>query len=217
MEGAIKMNSPIKTLFSLTVLLCATTAQAAEVTFSNVFVGGSLATGATFSTTMDGIDFTLPNARVSDDPHAAPLGNVTIGYVADSTEPMTGDQLMLDSLDLAGSGTVLFHETIIDIQDAFNPVLLASFEAVLNGPFAGPLNANLDFSGNPTTRIFVIKSIALTSFDFNMSAPDFAAIASVQQSFQFIPEPATILLFVSGMALLLYLESRRNGKSAPRA
>lgn len=215
-RGGVKMKSSLqKAIVSAVFLLTAGSVRAGEITFSNMFVGGSLSTGATLDTTTHGIELTLPHASVSDGANSVPFGTITFGFVAESETPMIGDHLLLDMLSLAGSGTIVFHETFIDIQDPLNPKELASLSVVLNGSVVTAYNADLTFS-HSSTRIFVLKTIALLAFDFDPSVADFASLASVQQTFQLIPEPATVVFLLSGTALFVGTYLRRTRKTASR-
>jgi len=98
----------------------------AGVTFSNVNITGSLASGAAWAAggAGDDIDFTFPNALVGDG-QALRNGVITITFIAKSDTIITLDKLGLSLLGgLLGSGTMIFNEVV---EDLVAPGIIATY------------------------------------------------------------------------------------------
>jgi hypothetical protein len=182
---------------SLHALLFAAFAGAAsgahgDIIFSNVSIGGSLATGASYETGLTDIDFTLPDAIVGDPVHPRREGDLVISYEAESTDPLTQDRLTLEVLGaLAGSGTISLTETVEDLID---PGVIASYSVVLDDYSQLPHVAVLDFDRD-TARVRVEKTLTLEALDTGEF--DLAQVSLIEQVHREIPEPT------AGLALML--------------
>ncbi len=192
------MNLIQRLVMVLAVTAVASSASA-SIIFSNVDVSGSLATGATFHTGPNYIDFLFPAAIVGDLTDPVRSGNLIITY--DAQGPALGVDQMLVSLlgALSGSGTIYFNEVVEDILDPANPKIIATFNATLtdnsNLPYVAPIN----FVPS-AVKIRVKKTLVLTAEP--TAAFDLANVSLIQQTIREVPEPATLLpLFLAGAAL----------------
>jgi len=163
-----------------------------EIIFSNVSISGSLATGASYQTGPNDIDFILPDAIVGDPVDLRREGDLVISYEAESADPMTQDQLTLELLGaLSGSGTISLTETV---EDLITPGVIASYSVVLDENSQLPHVAVLDFDRD-TARIRVEKTLTLEAFDTGEF--DLANVNLIEEVLHEVPEPAT------GLALML--------------
>lgn len=187
-----------KFLASTIIALAMTAAVAtADVTFSNVVIRGSLATGASYVTGPFDIDFIFPDAIVGDVVAPRRVGSIVITYEAQSDDLLVQDQLTLLALGaLRGSGTIFFNEVV---EDLVNPGVIASYNVVLDSNSQLPHEATLTFS-RPSTHVKVKKTAILTAIDSIDSAiEDLASIALIEQ--RFVPEPAALVLLMAGLPL----------------
>jgi hypothetical protein len=168
----------------LMLLACACGAQA-EVTFSNVFIGGTLVDGATYETGLTDIDFVLPDAFVGDIAAPRRFGNIIITFEAQSDVPLELDLLAIEGA-LEGSGVIYFNEVV---EDLATPGILATHNALLDEASELPYTADIWFD-RASTHIKVKKTLVLSALD--TPASDLAAVALIEQ--RVIPEPATALL-----------------------
>lgn len=204
-----------KILLSLGVVIAAGAAQA--ITFSNIMFlaappSTALTAGATGAQigTSNAIGFNVPNAQVGDN---LPLdhGSFTIQYDAFSGgAPIVANQVQvfLQSAIL-GSGTITFNEQIFEI-DALGNEIGTAIGTITHVFTPG---SNLNWSGNivltrQVERIRAKKSFTLSALNTN-PGPDFAAVTSVNQNIQVVPEPATMTVLALGAAAMM----RRRKKS----
>jgi hypothetical protein len=184
--------------FCILALLAAVVPAQATMTFSNVFVGGSLSGGATTVTGPDFIQFFTPGALVGDPVDPLRVGNVIATFDAASTSPIDKDSLAISSTGLSGSGMIYFNEVVEDLTDPNNIQTIATFNATLTAATVFPFNADINFS-TPSEKFRVKKT-------FVLAAPptaelDIAAMTSVSQTFT--PEPATLVGLVLGVLGML--------------
>ena len=163
-----------------------------DIIFSNVSISGSLATGASYETGPVDIDFILPDAIVGDPVDPRREGDLLISYEAESTDPLTQDQLTLELLGaLAGSGTISLTETV---EDLINPGVIASYSVLLDDNSQLPHVVVLDFD-RTSAHVRVEKTLTLEALDTGEF--DLAQISLIEQVHREIPEPTT------GLALML--------------
>ena len=197
--------------FRATVLLVALcfsvpVAHAGVINFSDVVIDGSLANGATFSTANNAIDFFFPDASVGDGLPSR-IGTLSLTYVAESTDGMDQNQMLLSVLGaLQGSGTIFFNEVIEDISNPLDPIFLASYGVVLDSNDDLPHTAVLDFA-RPSNLIKVKKNLTLTAFD--TGSVDFANVGLVEQTIRVVPEPTSLALCGFGLACM-FVRRRRS-------
>ena len=197
--------------FRATVLLVALcfsvpVAHAGVINFSDVVIDGSLANGATFSTANNAIDFFFPDASVGDG-LSSRIGTLSLTYVAESTDGMDQNQMLLSVLGaLQGSGTIFFNEVIEDISNPLDPIFLASYGVVLDSNDDLPHTAVLDFA-RPSNLIKVKKNLTLTAFD--TAGVDFANVGLVEQTIRVVPEPTSLALCGFGLACM-FVRRRRS-------
>ena len=185
----------------LLVALCFTVpaAQAGVINFSDVVIGGSLASGASFATGDNYIDFFFPDASVGDG-LSSRIGTLSLTYIAESTDGMYQNQMLLSVLGaLQGSGTIFFNEVIEDIANPLDPIFLASYGVVLDSNSSLPHTAVIDFV-RPSNLIKVKKNLTLTAFD--TAGVDFANVGLVEQTIRVVPEPTSLAMCGLGLACL---------------
>ena len=173
----------------------------AGVTFSNVTITGSLASGAAWfaGAAGDDIDFTFPSALVGDG-QTARNGVITITFIAKSDTALTLDKLGLSLLGgLLGSGTMIFNEVV---EDLVAPGIIATYGVTLNSSTPLPHTADINFSRS-STMVKVKKTIILSAVD--TQAFDLAGIALVEQ--KLVPTPGAAALM--GMGVLVMGRRRR--------
>jgi hypothetical protein len=179
---------------AIVVAVCAglVTGAHGAIIFSNVSIGGSLATGAYYETGATDIDFILPDAIVGDPTDPRRDGDLVISYEAESVDPLVQDQLTLQVLGaLSGSGTISLTETV---EDLINPGVIASYSVVLDENSQLPHVAVLDFD-RTSVRVRVEKTLTLEAIE--TSEFDLANVSLIEQTHHEIPEPA------AGLALML--------------
>ncbi len=174
---------------------------AASIIFSNVQVGGSLASGVGFVAGPSDIDFTMTTTRVGDPTDPTRDGNLVLSYVA--TNQSIGQLLGVMDVSflgaVAGSGEINFDELILDNVTG---ATLGSFEAVITSNNQLPFSASFPFAFS--NQIRVIKSFYLIAM--NTSSLDFAQLSAVEQQ---INTPAPGVLALTGLGGALALRRRR--------
>ena len=201
-------------MFKSTTALLATSAivslaasvASADVTFSDVVIGGSLAGGATWNdSTLNGIDFVFPDATVGD-VNGLTDGDISISFYGHSSEAGIGSSSVLLSVlgALSGSGTIDFSELV---YDADTGTLIADYQATFDSFDDLPASSDIAFD-YAAANIYVVKYLRLSAVDTD--AFDFANVSLVEQDFSEneIPAPATGLLLGAG-GLLLSTRRRR--------
>jgi hypothetical protein len=184
-------------------LLAASNVVHADISFSNVLIGGSLSGGSSFTTSAHDIDFIFTQALVGDPVDPLRSGNITISYIAESTAGLVQDSLTLSVLGaLSGSGTIELSEMVEDLN---NPgTILSTHNATLTQNSQLPHTAVLNFS-TPSTRIQVTKQLELTAVV--TPADDFAQVSLIEQTLHEVPEPATVAFLALG--LFAFMRRRR--------
>ncbi len=185
------MRLPLCALL-LTAFAGAVSGAHGDIIFSNVSISGSLATGASYETGANDIDFILPDAIVGDPTDPRREGDLVISYEAESFDPLTQDQLTLELLGaLAGSGTISLTETV---EDLINPGVIASYSVVLDENSQLPHVVALGFD-RTSTHVRVEKALTLEAFDTGEF--DLANVNLIEQVHHEVPEPT------SGLVLML--------------
>jgi hypothetical protein len=180
----------------------------AQVVFSNVTIGGSLSTGATFVPGPTYIDFLFLNAKVGDGEQFR-TGNLSILYNAATSAPMVSDSILLSILGaLSGSGQIFFNEIVEDLSDPQNPVVIGSHGVVLTSNSQLPFTHTILFS-RPSEYIRVKKELTLTA-NPDTQAYDFASVGLIQQSIGVVPEPGTMIALGAGVAALAMRRRKRS-------
>jgi len=173
----------------------------AGVTFSNVSITGTLASGAAWvlGGAGDDIDFTFPNALVGDGQQFR-SGVITITFLAKSDKAMNLDKLGLSILGgLSGSGTIIFNEVV---EDLINPGIIATYGVTLTQNSQLPHTADIHFS-RESTYVKVKKTLILSAIDTRDF--DLAGVALVEQ--KLVPTPGAAALM--GMGVLVMGRRRR--------
>lgn len=201
------MNASVLTIGAGGVVLFgAISAATAEVTFSDVEVGGSLASGSTWVSENSAIDFSFPDATVGDF-SATDSGDIVITFHAHSTEAGIGASSVLVSVlgALSGTGSIWFNETVVDMNTGFT---IADFSTTYDSFEELPGVEDIDFSA-VSDHIFVTKTFRLSAV--NGRSFDFANVSLVEQTFRedVIPTPAAGIFL--GASSLLLARRRRLG------
>ncbi len=177
----------------------------ADVTFSDVVIGGSLAGGATWNdSTLNGIDFVFPDATVGD-VNGLTDGDISISFHGHSSEAGIGSSSVLLSVlgALSGSGRIDFSELVYDMDTG---TLIADYKATFDSFDDLPAVSDIAFD-YAASHIYVVKYLRLSAVDTDDF--DFANVSLVEQDFSEneIPAPATGLLL--GVGGLLFSTRRR--------
>lgn len=194
----------MRKLIATVVLATAGVASAAaQITFSNVVIGGSLGGSVSFATGATDIDFT--STAIVGDGMASRSGDITIEYIAEADMGLASDQIILSLLGaLSGSGQIMILEQVFDLTQVGTP-LIASFQDTLTSNADLPLDETLMFSV-PSTRVRVNKRVLIDA-TADTQEFDLASVALIEQNFGVIPEPASIGLLLAGGLVAL----RRRG------
>lgn len=199
---------------SVVFALSATPVFAVNFTFYNfVISGGPLGVNVTPSTgslpltgPSNAISFSTPNAIVGDN-RSLRSGSLTIQYDAFSSAPMVANEVRINLQGaVLGSGTISFREDIWKLDANGNEVAYLGFSQKVfnttNTPTVITWSDIISFAGGMTAdRIRAKKSFEFFAPD--TQSLDLAAIGSVNQSLQVVPEPATMTALALGAAALM--------------
>ncbi len=204
-----------KFLLSASVLVASVAAHA--VTFSNILFiaappSNALIAGATGGQigNTNAIGFNLPNAAVGD-PFPLSHGTFTIQYDAFSGgAPIFANQVQVFlQAALLGSGTIIFNEDIFELDAQGNEIgtSIGSITHVFDSSSSLVWSDTIQLS-RQVERLRAKKSFTMSALNLNQG-PDLAALTSVNQNLQTVPEPGTMAALGLGAAALL----RRRNKS----
>lgn len=189
------MKNQIKYVLAVGSAVFALSTSSFAIVFSNVTIGGSLSSGASYFTGTNDIDFFFPEAIVGDPVDPIRQGNIIITYEAKTDTNLDFVDINIVSLlgALDGSGRIYFNEVV---EDMVTPGIIASYDALIL-PGELPFFDTIHFD-RPSSHIKVKKTFSLFAEDTD--AFDVAQISLVEQNF--VPEPATLLAIGAGLAAL---------------
>ncbi|MCA9244807.1 MAG: hypothetical protein KDA32_12675 [Phycisphaerales bacterium] len=186
-----------KFFVAATVAAAAAASANAQITFSNVTIGGSLAGTVSFATGPTDIDFT--STAIVGDAMAARSGDIAIEYIAQADAGLFSDQIVLSLLGaLQGSGQITILEQVFDLTQVGEPII-ANFMTTITDNADLPLDETLVFS-TTSERVRVNKRILLDATT-DTPAFDLASVALIEQNFGVMPEPASAALLAIGVLL----------------
>lgn len=190
------MRNQFKYVLAVGSAIFALSTSSFALVFSNVTIGGSLSSGASYFTGTNDIDFLFPNAIVGDPVDPIRQGNIIITYEAQADMNLDFVDINIVSLlgALDGSGRIYFNEVV---EDMVNPGVIASYDALIL-PGDLPFFDTIYFD-RPSSHIKVKKTFSLFAID-DTDDFDVAQISLVEQNF--VPEPATLLAIGAGLAAL---------------
>lgn len=188
------------------VLTAAAMSQA--VTFTNVIISSPpLSTGSSWTSAANAISFFAPNAVIVE---GVPVPSNVLNIQYDAISVGQGIT-MVDaniSAPTLGSGTVIFTETVIALDAMGNELgqigggLSHVFNPSSGAVFSGSINLMGSYERIRVKKGFVIAAPATTP------GLDMAAVATINQSVQVVPEPATMTAL--GIGALALLRRRRS-------
>lgn len=182
--------------FAVIGALGAVAAAQADLVFSGIVVGGSLSGGNTVTTSPIDIDVSFPSATVGDPTDPTRAGTITIDFDVTATSPLASDSVLISVLGaLSGSGLITFSETVTDITDPGNPVVIGQRDVVLDDNAQLPWNSTLTFD-YASANLHVSKTLLLDAPD--TAGLDLANVSLVEQTFTEVPEPASLGLVLFG-------------------
>lgn len=196
----------------LIIVLVSGAVASQAVTFSNVIIQAPpLSSGSSFTTLGNSISLFAPNAIVGDG-QVLRQGTLFMQYDATNIGPaMIANQVGINLAGVClGSGTIYFTEMIIELDSAGNEVSgnIGSITHVFNSSSSAIWSDTINFS-RPVLNFRAKKSFTLVAPDTNpgTAVNDLAAVATVNQNIQVVPEPATMTAL--GLGALALIRRRR--------
>ncbi len=190
--------------FGLAASLGVGALSAHAITFSNIFIASPpMSNDSSFQILGPSISFFTPKAIVGDAVDPIRAGILSIQFDVTNEVGMASNQVFINlAAFTSGSGRIDFSERILELS-APNGTELGQIGAASHTFLPGggtQWSTTVQFS--ETARFLRVKK------DFILTAPaaesvDLAALGIVNQSFNVVPEPATIAVLALGAAALL--------------
>lgn len=184
-------------------------AAAHAITFTNIIIQSPpMSTGSSSSIVGPSISFFTPNAIVGDAVAPIRTGVLSIQFDATNDVAMASDQVFISLAAVtAGTGRIDFVERVFELSGP-NGTELAQIGTASHTFLPG---GNMTWSTtvafeNSARYLRVKKDFILTAPD--SQATDLAALGTINQSFNVVPEPATLAVLGVGAAALLRRRKR---------